>query len=253
MSTPSVSCVVTLSKPECVPLVKRNLLTLGGEVSELLLIVDGLVHLDTDDLVEKYPNVRIHRVNGAKPQTDNIPRLRDRISHVRNESKRLVSGELVFSFEDDTEVPPDALTKLLADFSKLTNPGVVSGVQVGRHSRKIIGAWYADDFLFPTEMKTLGPKEVVTPIAEVDGTGFFCFLTRKELYKRFHFGWKEPVGPDVWYGMRLRQMGYHNYVDQSVVCPHSVGDLTLVPDENTVRARFYLDRTGRWSHELIPH
>lgn len=251
----SVTCLVTLSRPECVSLVKQNLLNLEGEVEELILVVDGLAQIDTEDLNEKYPNLVVHRVNGTKPTTSNIPRLRNRIAEVRNQTKELIGDtDFVFSFEDDSEVPKSALVKLLEDHEKLfvrEEVGVVSGVQVGRHSRKILGAWHADDFIFPSELTTLSTKE--KGLVEVDGTGFFCFLTPTSLYKSIRFGWKEPVGPDVWYGLRLRERGYANYVDTTVICPHHVGDLTLVPDGDTVRAKFYLDKTGKWSHKLIPH
>lgn len=250
----TVSIVVTLSRPHYADLVRQNLRNLetNGEVAEVIIVIDGMGEFgDWSEVEDKYHFVKIETVSGRKPSTDNIPRLRDRITEVRNFTQQLLAdSDYVFSFEDDTEVPPNALWKLQTHLMELPQePGLLSGVQVGRHSRKLLGAWEVDDPIFPKEMTSL--RTDVSGLIEVDGTGFYCFLTPTALYKSVRFGWREPAGPDTWYGLRLRERGYRNFVDTDIVCPHHTKESVLVPNSDTVRCQFFLDNTGRWSHKVV--
>lgn len=258
-----VSVLVTVSRPQFVDLVRQNLsgLDLDGFKAELTLMGDNKA-LDLHSIADakgfgRFERIRIFNTNNGPPSKDVVTQ-RSRISYLRNVSRETIGDtDLVFSFEDDTVVPKNALTKLFESGETsggLRNKvGLISGIQVARY-RKVLGAWYTDDYQFPTEFTSLGSKEIVTPIAEVDGTGFYCYLTPTKLYKAATYGWREPVGPDVWYGLRLKGMGYQNYVDQSVVCPHVVNEnLTLTPDNTEVeKLRFAKNQHGIWNHGKVP-
>jgi len=246
--------VVTVNRPEFIELVQSNLLSLElPDKAKLVVMVDNrkIDSFITDEIRERFTSVTIQ--NSLLPGIPgNISESRSRIAKVRNQSKSLVGDtEFVFSFEDDTVVPKNALVKLLQDWYEVDNPGFISGVQVGRQGLKILGAWLCDSTQFPTEFVSLGKNEVVTPIAEVSGAGMYCYLTRTDLYKEATYGWREPVGPDVWYGLHLRTKGYKNYVDQSLVCGHQISGKVLTPDTvDVVKARFYLTN-GVWEHEVV--
>lgn len=254
-----VTVLVTYSRPEYLDLVRENLanLELGDNECDLL-VMDDSNNPQEFDFDGKYTSVMAVPVGRGKPVTSNIAQIRSRIAEVRNLSKQYVSGDFVFSFEDDTEVPKDALLRLLENYHNLTlksvkgsvNVGLISGIQVGRHSARMIGAWTVDSYQFPDEATTFGMKDVVTPLAEVDATGFYCFLTPAHLYKSAKFGWYEPFGPDVWYGLWLRTKGFTNYVDQSLICPHRGKGRVYVPDDETIKLRVYKKR-GRWVNEPV--
>lgn len=254
-----VSILVPVSRPEFVNLVKKNLteLDLAGHEAELIIIVDNNKLTEPWEMLEgKYPKMKVHHVNnGFKPPSGNIPRIRDRIANVRNESRELVGKtDFVFSFEDDCEVPSHALRVLYEHWQELSRKGpvgLVSGIQVGRHGVKILGAWFVDNLQFPNEATSLGKNEVVTQIAEVHGTGMYCYLTPTKLYKAATYGWHEPVGPDVWYGLFLRLMGYKNYVDQRLVIGHRIKDMVLRPDNVDVKKIRYFPSKGAWTFEVV--
>lgn len=247
-----ISIVVTFSRPECADLVRKNLLDLdlGDHEVELLIMVDGNAEFPTDELFDKYPELTKHVMERGKPVTQNIPQVRSRIAHVRNESRELVGDtDFVFSFEDDMELPKNAMIKLhdhmYQDF------GLVSGIQVGRHSRRILGAWKVDNHQFPKEGYSLGRSDLTEPLTEVDATGMYCYITPTNLYKEATYGWNEPFGPDVWYGLWLRTQGYSNYVDPTIICPHRSGDKTYVPDNDTIKLKIYQNQRGQWINEPV--
>lgn len=251
-----VSIVVPVSRTHCIPLVIENLkqLKTGSHEPELIIIQDGVSHEWRAELEQDYPKMLVSTLVKPRITASNVPRIRDRIAHIRNESKESLSKtDFVFSFEDDTIIPSTALLDLFESWQELSRRdkvGLVSGIQVGRHGRRVLGAWYADSYQFPTELTTLGMHEIKTPIAEVDGTGMYCYLTPTKLYKSATYGWNPPVGPDVWYGLWLRTQGYHNYVNQSVVCGHVVGDRTLVPNDEVVKVKFF-QKAGQWVHDVV--
>lgn len=267
-----ISVVVPVSRPECIPLVKDNLanLDLGGHECDLVVIAD-FHQISTQEIIdevgERFARTVGHNTGKPKPLQGDAMNGRTRIAQLRNESRALVGDtDFVFSFEDDSVVPKNALVKLISDFQECNKAGdfygkeimadrvgLVSGIQVGRHSRKMLGAWYADNYQFPTEFKSLGKDEIITPLAEVDATGMYCYLTPTHLYAQATYGWHDPVGPDVYYGLYLRMKGYVNYVDQSVVVGHRVNEHTILTPDNTevVRLRLFQNNLGTWLNEPV--
>lgn len=254
-----ISIVVPISRPHFVDLVKENLSKLAKSdyECELVVLVDNPRIGELS--FEGFNRVTIERIPPVpKIPSGNTTKIRNRIAEIRNVSRETVGDtDFVFSFEDDTVLPKQALTTLVKSFNKLaesTEVGLVSGVQVGRHGARIIGAFRADSLQFPEEFTTIGKEELRSTV-EVDGAGMYCYLTTTKLYKEAKYGWEEPVGPDIWYGMLLRLKGLRNFLIPEVTCGHRVGGKevsvqTLVPDHNTVKARFYKHR-GSWNHEIV--
>ncbi len=67
-----------------------------------------------------------------------------------------------------------------------------------------------------------------------DGTGFYCYLTPIELYLEHEYITEDsdPYGPDVRYGLWIRQKGFDCLVDWSQPCGHIDGDVIITPNHN---------------------
>lgn len=250
------SVVVLVSRPEYLNTVTENLekLELPGS-SELVVMIDNSNIGDsfvTEEIKKRFYATTIKNISHTKPPSGASPQARNRISQVRNESKPLVGDtHYVFSFEDDTVIPADAFMKLSMNIDDKT--GVISGVQVGRHTEKIIGAWFADHYWFPSEFTTLGKNEITTPLVSVSGTGMYCYITPTKTYKEAQYGWHMPVGPDVWYGLFCLSKGLTVRVDQSVVCGHRIPNgKVLTPDNvDVVKIKYTKDEKGNWDYRHI--
>lgn len=237
-----ITTVITISRPECIDIVKDNLARVS-EIEKVVIMVDNPKIGRVDWGIE----AEVVRTRNPEPTKMNVNRRRDRITDVRNLSRKYVSGsDFVFSFEDDTVLPDNALTKLHQGFGIGDRVGMISGIQVGRWNKLYPGAWHADDLQFPTEVKSIDRKKCVTPIMSVDATGFYCFMTPTRLYEQANFGWHDPMGPDFWYGARIAMMGYTNYVDLSVECGHWSPKGVLYPSENDVPVVISETSPGKW-------
>lgn len=189
--------------------------------TSILAIVDGDIQL-----YEKARNyitsskfaerLCIHRK--SQPQLT-ITSRRKRIAEIHNEAKQyLNNAELLFLIEDDTLYHPSTLRKLFDVYKNFPHAGFVSGVQVGRWGLKYIGLWEVDNVYEPTKIFSSPLKQWVH---EIDASGLYCMLTRKETYMKHTF---EPydniLGPDFNYGLWLRKEGYRNYAQFDVHCTH---------------------------------
>lgn len=198
--------------------------------------------------------IKIYHTGNAGSSEFSVGARRQRITDVFTLGAKYIPpySELVFTIEDDTDLSSNALEALLWRYMilKLATPniGLVSGIQVGRWGFKIIGAWKADNpanlqSLKSVEYKNTGNSE------EVDATGFYCFITPRELFctTPFHF---LPFGPDVHYGLDLKLKGYKNFVDWSVITGHNDNNYSLRPDEKCVVIKFQKNN-DIWNHEIL--
>lgn len=175
---------------------------------------------------------------------------RKRIAEIKNQSKDLIKaldGEYVLSLEDDTVFTNLCVQRLAApfwwaentpDFTGERKPvGLVSAYEAGRWYNKIIGIWNFDNVDDPQQCWTLLPGK---DYEEVDAAGFYCYLTPRKLYLEHEYDTDiiDPYGPDVRYGLWLRQQGYNNYVDWSQPCGHADGDLIITPNDNLYVEQF---------------
>jgi hypothetical protein len=205
-----------------------------------------------------------------------------RIAQIQNEAKQYLGAcDYIFGIEDDTIVPANALTKLLRDYGIYPYAGFISGVELGRWGIPYVGAWRADDVYEPTKLETaiqgtevvsadlkeaslvagggieLGLENVVKrPVAieEIDAGGFYCYLTRaKSFLDHEHTSFDgNNFGPDVAYGLALRQQGLKNYIDWSIQCEHRKATGEAVTLANTQPRQVVMTkRDGRWRQQVL--
>lgn len=246
-----ISVIVPISRPENVPLVAQQLnrVLMGNYIFELIIAIDNrkVSRTQVERFVCDLPlkNISIFKTGLMAPPKTDIPARRDRITKIHNQFKEHIGGShFVFGFEDDTILPDDPVTKLVQTYSEEpTNVGYVEGVQVGRWGFPYVGAFIADDLYNPTQLRSLTLSEM--DIEEIDGGGFYCFLTPTKLYKSVEHKWAEPAGPDVHYGMELRRKGYTCLIDWDVVCGHNTPKKILWPSSKTAQVKLQL-KEGKW-------
>lgn len=178
---------------------------------------------------------------------------RTRISAIKNESKAYIpDSQYVFGIEDDTIVPPHALEQLLDDYAAYPHAGFIEGVELGRWGIPYIGAWRTDNPWSPSVIESVLPDGAVECM-EIDAGGFYCYLTTRDLYRAFDyrpFG-NNTLGPDVAYGLYLRQNGYQNYIDWRVSCEHRTRQGKGITIANsTPRVAAMVLKDGVWCQEL---
>ena len=215
--------------------------------------------IDTDDalletqlktfLAEIFPRPNgitlIHMERGGPPSNNELRRRR--IIQVHEALAKAVGDvSYVFGLEDDTVFPADCLTKFLVSMRQNPQLGFIEGVQVGRHDLRMIGGWRMDSLTDPKYIETV-PYNALPVIEAIDAGGLYCFLTRGKLFATIERQYtNDPyLGPDVHYGIGVRQSGYQCAIDFSVPCGHLAGSETLWPDEHT-RQLFIEKRGGRW-------
>lgn len=200
--------------------------------TNILVYVDGnqpLFELARNLTVNSKFNERlcVYRAKGV-PNVGSVKRHRQRIADVHNEIKKLLNtSDFVFLLEDDTLPPLNAMEMLHHNHTENPNAGFISAVEIGRWGFEMIGAWCANDVYTPTEITTI-PKG--SGFATVDAAGLYCCLVRTELYmKHFFQPFEDILGPDVHFGLTLRQQGYQNYVNQDIQCKHLTkrGEITF--------------------------
>lgn len=174
---------------------------------------------------------------------------RQAIAAMKNASKTLIAqldGDIVIGLEDDTVFTGLDLRKLYEPLLQDETVGFVEGVQCGRWGVKIVGVWSVDDYEFPQKAETLLLGEGVQPI---DAGGFYGYATRKHLYLNhdYYSSTGEPWGPDVNFGLWVRNRGFKCLVDWSVQFGHNDYDKILYPDEKVSKVVYTRDiTTGKW-------
>lgn len=210
--------------------------------------VNLLVYVDGDyNLFEKARNFTVnskfadrlcvYREKGL-PNVGSIRGRRKRISEIHNEIKGLLKKvDYVFIIEDDTIIPPNTLKTLLNDYSNYPYAGFISGVQVGRWGYAHIGAWNTDDIYEPSEITSVG---IDKGVREIDAAGLYCCLIKFDNYYTHSFSPYESIlGPDVDFGIKLRQSGLKNYINYDIKCSHLTkrGEIT-VQNSDIVQVQF---------------
>lgn len=175
---------------------------------------------------------------------------RQRINEVHEATKHLVNGStFVFGLEDDTIVPPHAFTKLFDYIQRNRLVGYVEGVQVGRHNIRMLGAWRVDDPLSPRKAWTVPYRP--SGVEPIDGGGLYCYMTQTPLFKSVpRTMYDDFFGPDVSYGLRLRQRGYGCFVDYGVQCGHKTETGIMYPDLAAIAQPVYTKQPdGYWLYD----
>lgn len=207
-----------------------ELLECEQENTNILCIVDGddalyvkVRNLVNDTKFNERLTVRLDYQGAAS--TIDIPTRRLRIAAAHNQARSLIKhiDGYVFSVEDDTTFGPRALKRLQRVAVTNRAFGFAEGVELGRWGVPYIGAWRADDIYNVTEIKSIEnviDVEEKTPIENIDAGGLYCTLIKTELYKAHTFTCENGLGPDVNFGLSIRQMGYENFLVWQVPCAH---------------------------------
>lgn len=286
----SVEIVLPISRPEHLHKLFASLeyLDCNPDTTSLLAYVDGDQALfeQASKFTEasKFKTRRcVHRPQ-SKPTYDKEIR-RHRIAAIHNELTALVGDcKYVFGLEDDTIPPRGAFRTLLKDHAIYPFAGFIEGVELGRWGFKHVGAWRCDNVYEPTVIETIvrgmekhgeldevsmmpdstfevGMRNVVrtqVDVEEIDAGGFYCFLTRRDLYTKHEFKLFQHnlLGPDVDYGISLRREGLKNYIDWSIGCAHLRQDGTVLKpsDRPICQVRFTKTMIGDralWKQKVI--
>lgn len=163
---------------------------------------------------------------------------RKRIADIHNEIKALIQpSQFILSIEDDTLIPVDTLRVLERGFSEYPHAGFISAVELGRWGYSHVGGWRLDDIYEPTTITSVPVESGVVP---VDAAGLYCCLMRFDTYFKHNFeAYGEILGPDVHFGIKLRQMGVMNYMDHRLQCVHLTKRGAInIPGTNIVQVRF---------------
>lgn len=202
----------------------------------------------------------IHKT-GRKPVVRwNAQDKRIRISEQMNLARELVdpNKDFVWIIEDDTEILPEALCDLLSareqstctDGQEEPRPiGIVSGVQVGRHGIKHLGAWFADDPENPRRFSTLMFHVEHPPVEVIHAAGLYCCLLPMQLFIETQFR-VTSQGTDVNFGLDIWNKGFVNLIVWSVICGHRHENTVLYPGEDCVVYTEEKDPNGIWRQKL---
>lgn len=215
-----------------------EILECDPETTGLFTYVDGsnALYAKARNLTEQSKFAKrlcVQRQDKKPPVQLDLYLRRLRIAKIQNEAKKYLGGsDYIFGIEDDTIVPPLALTKLIRDYGIYPYAGFISGVELGRWGIPYVGAWRADDVYEPTRLETIKSIEGMTltvaqvmgktSLEEIDAGGFYCYLTRTSNFMEHEHASFDGnnLGPDVAYGLALRQQGLKNYIDWSIQCEH---------------------------------
>lgn len=191
----------------------------------------------------------VYRRKGL-PNVGSIRSRRKRIADIHNEIKASINKcEYIFLIEDDTIVPLNTLQTLLQNYSDFPFAGFISGIELGRWGYAHIGAWLIDD-AYNTKRITSVPNE--SGIKEVDAAGFFCCLIKRDNYMQHNFlPYEDILGPDVDFGIKLRQAGLKNYINYDLKCKHVTkrGDINFL-NTDVIQVEFNKDGEKWNMHEI---
>jgi hypothetical protein len=118
----------------------------------------------------------------------------------------------------------------LRDYQTYPFAGFIEGVELRRWGWPYVGGWRADDVYEPTNLESVMPPEDAKATLEpIAAGGFYCYLSRAQTYfKHDHAPEGRAYGPEIAFGIALRQQGLVNYLDWSVKCAHYRQDGTAV-------------------------
>jgi len=224
-----VTIVLLVSRENYLRRVLSNLelLDCDPETVSFLCIVDGTDQLfikvrnQTQDL--KFKNVLcVKSTTAGVPFNLDIRDRRRRIAAAHNQARALITHDTgyVFSIEDDTIIPTNALRKLIYTAVRHRAFASICGVELGRWGLPYVGAWQANDIYELAELNSIPSKVTEGGIENIDACGLYCTLIRADLYKQHEFTSKNGLGPDINLAIENRQLGFENFIDWSIHCIH---------------------------------
>lgn len=255
--SPQFSLILPVTRHDYLDTVLHSIgnMRLPVEQMEVLCMVDSddktLIGHVANELIggfHKFNGVRVW-FSGKKVFENDTKIRRGRIIDVHNQAKKLVcDSQYVMGLEDDTEAPSDAFERLFDLILQDRAIGYVEGAQRGRWGVHMIGAWRVDDVKNPRKTWTLAYQP--DGIEEIDGGGWYCYLTPTSLYKSTKAEELDDFfGPDVSYGLRLRQKGYRCFIDWNVRCNHKTAKGDLWPNKDVGSAVYRKHQRGYWLYD----
>lgn len=158
--------------------------------------------------------------------------------------------DLVWQIEQDGDLPKDCLEQLIEDYKKLyanlaEDFGYISGIEVGRHGLYCLGAWRN---ITKDSFESLNHN--LEGIQEVQATGLYCLLAKKEVFLSGTASWHdEPYGPDVVWG---RSLNKRIFVNMDIKIGHITPRGTIRPEHiSTTTVKFYKKDDGKWDYKEI--
>lgn len=221
----TTTLVLPVSRPDYLKRIfaQYDRMTFDDQQTGIFVLVDGNLQLyeQARELVLASRFVEkncIYRKKGV-PNIGSVWRRRERISAIHNELKELLPpSQFLFLTEDDTLLPLNALPILYENYIERAPVGFVSGIQIGRWGFMSLGSYVADDVYNPSLFTS---SLIESGVTNIDAAGFYCCLVKQEQYKSHTF---EPfhkiLGPDVTFGLSLRQQGLENYINHDIKCGH---------------------------------
>lgn len=161
--------------------------------------------------------------------------------------------DFVWQVEQDSVLPSDCLKRLIQRYKDIAtqsdneNWGYISGIQIGRHGIYHVGAWNipnknAEEFSSVDYRLHEGVK--------VSATGFYCLLAPVEVWLSGKATWKDEAwGPDVNWGLSIREKGYHIFVDMDLHIGHQTGDRVIWPSDISVCNVIYYRTKDGWKYK----
>ena len=148
--------------------------------------------------------------------------------------KRLPDNEYTFNVEDDIEVTPNSISKLLDCFELNDRVGTTTGVSIARRLDDRVqgfpGAWHFKEtrvFPFPDTCQemTLECKPILEAppfgIQIIGSAHMGCWLTKTRLIKEIGFdSFCGFNANDIAWGYKLNKAGYYMVIDWSVKVKH---------------------------------
>lgn len=219
--------VLPVSREKYLDRVLNSLLNQSyNEPTALLVVVDGSNELfvRVRNKIASMPlnDVLCVQSNNLGDAAETIPQRRQRISNIHNQIRTLVGNDVdwIFSIEDDSVLPVNALSWLVNDVQNYPHAALVTGVELGRWGVPYVGAWKADDIINTRRLTSLENKAGSSDVDEIDACGLYCALIRADLYKLHNFTCSNGLGPDVNMALEFRQCGFKNYIDWFVPVTH---------------------------------
>lgn len=195
----------------------------------------------------KYLSYGISMNHEYNPNDAKIAVRRARIAFIKNQSKYLIKkrpSDYVVGLEDDTAFGGMDIMDLLNPMMQIEQVRFVQGLQCGRWGVKYLGAWQTDNPNDPQRLWSITPQfgDKFLRYQDIDGGGFYYYATPTDLYCKHEYQWSgEQWGPDVNYGLWLRQQGYVCFADTRLVVGHRTYDETIYPDGTITRVEYYKD------------
>lgn len=181
-----------------------------------------------------------------------IPERRKRIADNHKKLREIVEAypeyDLIWQVEGDSLYTSDTLESLIRNYQQwlhLPSFGYVSGVQLGRHGIYALGAWHIPE----DKQSFTSIDHKLNGLHKVDATGFYCLLAPRDVWLKGEVSWQgEPWGPDVNFGLSLRNQGYDIWVDMDLHVGHKTKRGEIWPNKSMTENVTFYRKDNRWEY-----